>query len=171
MLATPEVSYLGNSVTRDGLFPDPSLLRVILEIPAPQNVKEFWSFFLGLASYYPKYIKGFTIITSSLHTLTKKNAVVHCAPECKDAFAKLKHLLTTAPTTAFTKYVLPFWLFTDASTLDLGAILAQAQEGWERIICCASRTLSQTEKSYPATKLEWLAVVWATAKLHPFDVE
>ena len=38
----------------------------------------------------------------------------------------------------------------------------------ERIICCASRALNQAEKSYPATKLECLAIVWAVAKFRPY---
>ena len=50
----------------------------------------------------------------------------------------------------------------------LGAILAQVREGKERIICCTSRALNKTEKSYPATKLECLAIVWAVAKFHPY---
>ena len=49
----------------------------------------------------------------------------------------------------------------------MGAILAQAQDGKERIICCASSALSQTERNYPATKLECLVIVWATANLRP----
>ena len=38
----------------------------------------------------------------------------------------------------------------------------------ERIICCASRSLNQAEKAYPATKLECLAIVWAVAKFRPY---
>ena len=62
------------------------------------------------------------------------------------------------------------------STAGLGAILAQVREGKERIICCASRSLNQAEKAYPATKLECLAIVWAVAKFRlylmamPFEV-
>ena len=41
-------------------------------------------------------------------------------------------------------------------------------EGKERIICCASRSLNQAEKAYPATKLECLAIVWAVAKFRPY---
>ena len=61
-----------------------------------------------------------------------------------------------------------FRLYTDASTAGLGAILAQVRDGKERIICCASRTLNQAEKSYPATKLECLAIIWAVAKFCPY---
>ena len=77
-------------------------------------------------------------------------------------------LLTTGPITAFPDFSLPFWLYTDASTAGLGAILAQVREGKERIIYCASRSLNQAEKAYPATKLECLTIVWAVAKFRPY---
>ena len=38
----------------------------------------------------------------------------------------------------------------------------------KELICCASQALSQTEKNHPATKPEYLTVVWATAKLWPY---
>ena len=72
-----------------------------------------------------------------------------------------------APITAFPDFDLLFLLYIDASTLGLGAISAHVQGGRERIIYCASCALTQTDKNYPATKLEWLAIVWATGKLHP----
>ena len=59
-------------------------------------------------------------------------------------------------------------VYTDALTAGLGTILAQVREGKERIICCASRSLNQVEKAYPATKLECLAIVWAVAKFRPY---
>ena len=59
-------------------------------------------------------------------------------------------------------------MYTDALTAGLGATLAQVQEGKERIICCASRSLNQAEKAYPATKLECLTIVWVVAKFRPY---
>ena len=44
--------------------------------------------------------------------------------------------------------------------MGLGAILAQQQEGKERIICCASHTISKSVQNYSATKKECLALVW-----------
>ena len=126
------------------------------------------SSFLGLARYYRHYVKNFAAIARPLHALTKKDAVFHWSPECQDAFDCLKTLLTTSPITAFPDFSLLFRLYTDASTAGLGAILAQVRKGKERIICCASHSLNQAEKAYPATKLECLAIVWAVAKFRPY---
>ena len=99
-------------------------------------------------------MKGFAAMPLLLHEFTKKDVVYHWTPECHDAFLQLKHLLTTAPITSFPDFNLPFQL------------LAQVQGGLEHIICCASQTLTQMEKNYLETKLEYLAIVWATGKLY-----
>ena len=158
--AAKEVSYLGHRVTEEGLLPDPSLLTAIREIQPSKNATEVRSF-LGLAGYYRRYVKHFAAIAGSLHALTRKYAVFHWSSECQDAFDRLKTFLTTSPITAFPDFSLPFRLYTEASTAGLGAILSQVREGKERIICCASRSLNQVEKDYPATKLECLAIVRA----------
>ena len=124
--------------------------------------------FMGLAGYYRRYVKNFAAIAAPLHPLTRKDAVFHWSEECQTAFDRLKTLLTTSPITAFPDFSQAFRLYTDDSTAGLGAILAQVRDGKERIICCASRTLNQAEKSYPATKLECLAIVWAVAKFRPY---
>ena len=70
-LVAPQVSYLGHQVTKDSHLPDPPLLQAKGEIAPPQNVKEVKSF-LGLASYYRHYAKGFAAIGLSLHALDFK---------------------------------------------------------------------------------------------------
>ena len=77
-------------------------------------------------------------------------------------------MLTTSPITVFPDFSQAFRLYTDASTAGLSAILAQIRDDKERIICCTSRALNQAEKSYPATKLECLVIVWAVAKFRPY---
>ena len=165
--AAKEVSYLGHRVTEEGLLSDPSLLAAIREIPPPTTATEVRSF-LGLAGYYRRYVKGFAAIAAPLHALTWKDEVFHWSEDCQNAFDQLKTLLTTSPITAFPDFSQAFRLYTDASTASLGAILAQVWDGKERIIGCASRALNKAEKSYPATKLECLAIVWAVAKFHPY---
>ena len=165
--AAEEVSYMGHRVTEEGLLPDPALLAAIWEISPPKTATEVCSF-LGLAGYYRRYVKNFAAIASPLHALTRKDADFHWSADCQDAFDRLKTLLTTGPITAFPDFSQSFRLYMDASTAGLGAILAQVQEGKERIICCASRSLNQAEDAYPATKLECLAIVWAIAKFRPY---
>ena len=165
--AAKEVSYLGHWVTEEGLLQDPALLTAIREIPPPKSATEV-RFFLGLAGYYRRYVKNFAAIAGPLHALTRKDAVFHWSADCQGAFDRLKTLLTTSPITAFPNFSQSFRLYTDASTAGLGAILAQVREGKERIICCASRSLNQAEKAYPATKLECLAIIWAVAKSCPY---
>ena len=165
--AAKEVSYLGHRVTEEGLLPDSALLAAIREIPPPKTATEVCSFH-GLAGYYRRYVKNFAAIAGPLHALTRKDAVFHWSTSCQDTFDRLKMLLTTSPITAFPNFSQPFRLYTGSLTAGLGAILAQVCEGKECIICCASRSLNQAEKAYPATKLECLAIVWAVAKFHPY---
>ena len=150
--AAKEVNYLGHRVTEEGLLPDSLLLAAIREIPPPKTATEVRSF-LGLAGYYRCYVKSFAAIASPLHTLTRMDVVFHWSEECQ---------------TAFPDFSQAFCLYTDGSTAGLSAILAQVRDGKERIICCASRALNQAVKSYPATKLECLAIVWAVVKFRPY---
>ena len=165
--AAKEVSYLGHRVTEEGLLPDPSLLAAIRDIPPPTTATEVRSF-LGLVGYYRRYVKGFAAIAAPLLALTRKDELFHWSEDCQAAFDQLKTRLTTSLITAFPDFSQAFRLYTDASTAGLGAILAQVREGKEHIICCASRALNKAEKSYPATKLECLAIVWAVAKFRPY---
>ena len=69
-------------------------------------------------------------------------------------------LLLREPIVAYLGFTVPFQLCMDASNIGLGAILAQQQDGRERVICCASRTLNKAEQNHSATKKECLAVLW-----------
>ena len=165
--AAKEVSYLGHLVTAEGLVPDSVLLAAIQDIPPPKTATEVHSF-LGLAGYYRLYVKNFAAMAGPLHALTRKDAIFHWSAECQTTFDRLKTLLYCLPITTFLDFSQAFRLYTDASTAGLGAILAQVRDVKERIICCASWSLNQAEKAYPATKLECLVIVWAIAKFRPY---
>ena len=158
------MSYLGNSVTRDGLLPGPSLLLVIRKIPTSQNVKELRSF-LRLAGYYHSHVKDFAAIASPLHSLTKKAAVYHWTLKCQDTFVQLKLSVNTC-----NHHGIPLlWLTFSALNRCLDSWLGcnfSASSGGMRAHYLLLFPLSVTEKkNYPAIKLECLAIVWATAKL------
>ena len=68
--AQPEVCYLGHN---EGVCTDPGKLRAVSEFPIPDNVVKSLGSFLGLASYYQRYIPQFGRIVGPLYTLTKKD--------------------------------------------------------------------------------------------------
>ena len=92
----------------------------------------------------------------------RKNHRVEWTNRCKESFDTLKAICSVCPVLAYADYTKPFVLHTDASTTGLGAILYQKQEdGKERVIAYASRTLNKSERNYDVHKLEFLALKWA----------
>ena len=159
--AGSSVVYLGFVVSRDGISPDPLKVEAVRNFPQPGDVKTLQSF-LGLASYYRRFISGFSVLANPLFTLTKKDVDYVWSPACQEAFQSLKKQLTEAPVLAFPNFNQGFLLDTDASGLGLGAVLAQKQEdGSVRPVAYASRTLQPHERNYGVTELEALGVVWA----------
>lgn len=153
-----QVLYLGHIVSSEGVSTDPSKTEKVAAWPTPGNVQEL-SKFLGLASYYRRFINKFAEIAKPLHRLTERGRQFKWTTECDTAFVKLKLQLCSSPTLTFPDFSLPFILDTDASQFGIGAILSQEQHGEEKVIAYASRTLSKAERRYSVTRKELLAVV------------
>ena len=84
--------------------------------------------------------------------------------ECQKAFDTLKVLCTSAPILAFAASLNPSSCITMQSTIGLGPVLYQEQDGKDRVIMYVSRALSNSESHYPAHKLEFLALKWAVTE-------
>ena len=126
LLLRDEVPYLGHIVTRAGIKPDPAKIEQVKTYPVPCDVTKVRQF-LGLASYYRKFIPGFAAIARPLHMLTKKDVKFDWNLACSDAFQTLKEKLISAPVLSYPKFGpdVEFILETDASANGLGAILSQ----------------------------------------------
>ena len=123
--------------------------------------------FLGLASYYRRFIPKFASVAQPLHHLTGKGVPFEMTEAAASAFEELKEKLTTSPVLAYPSFNQDFILETDASISGLGAVLAQIQsDSKPHPIAYASRSLSPSEKNYSVTELETLAVVWAMSHFH-----
>ena len=168
-LAAREVSFLGYKVTLEGLEPELRLMEAISKLPPPINVAEV-RLFLGLVGCYRRFVKKFSDKAAPLNALLRKEQEWKWTQECQHAFETLKGEIASQPVSAYPDFSKPFRLYTDASNLSLGAILAQKQQGKEKIICCASRTLNNAESNYSTTKKECLAVVWGVQVFRPFLV-
>ena len=66
-----EVSFLGHIVSAEGIRVDPVKIEAVVSWKPPRNVTKVRSF-LGLVGYYQRFVKGFSIITSSLTKLLQK---------------------------------------------------------------------------------------------------
>ena len=152
-LLREKVAFLDHVVGCDGVKCDPKKIEAVRDWKVPSFVTEVKSF-MGLASYYRKFIQDFSKVAEPLNALTKK------VQEFQDR-ELLKAKLTEAP---ILSYPSPseedlFILDTDASDVGVGAVLSQVQNGKEKVISYASKTLSPSQRKYCVTYRELLAVV------------
>ena len=91
-----KIKYLGHINSKNGIRMDPKELRVTQEWPQPRNMHELQSF-LGMCSYYCRFIAHFSMIPGPLHNLTKKKVPYVWTPKEQSAFNELKAKLMTQP--------------------------------------------------------------------------
>lgn len=162
--ATKEMQFLGHLIGVEGIKPDPNNIVKVKEFPRPRTLTQLRSF-IGLSSYYRRFIEKFSKIAIPLFKLTKKEESFEWTDQQEEAFNLLKEKLTTKPILKYPDFSKKFILLTDASEIALGAILSQKDdEGKEHPILYDSRTLNVHEKNYETTKLEALAIIWALKK-------
>ena len=157
-LLQKSVQFLGHVVSEHGISTDPKKVEDVKNWPVPSSVKEVRTF-LGFASYYRKYVKGFAEIASPLHELCKKNVTFAWSQMCDLSFLKLKELLTSSPILAMPVDGCKYILDTDASDHSMGAVLSQIQNGEEKVIAYASKSFNHMQRNYCVTRKELLAVV------------
>ena len=163
-----ETKFLGFIISRDGIKVCPSREACIRNYPTPKTPKNVRQF-LGLASYYRKFIKDFATIANPLSLLTHKKAKFVWTESSEKAFRQLIKMLLSPPILVFPNHKLRFRLATDASNCGLGAVLSQISENDdEQVIAYASRTLNAAEKNYSTTEQELLAIIWACEKFRPY---
>jgi len=101
-----QIEYLGHVVSRDGVKVDETMIQAIKQWDVPTSIKQLRAF-LGLASYYRKFIRNFAMLVTPLTDLLKKD-VFHWSTKSQQAFDSLKTTLTYAPVLALPNFVKPF---------------------------------------------------------------
>ena len=153
-----KVQYLGHIVSEEGIETDPEKIEVIRQWDRPSNVSELRSF-LGLCSYYRRFVPDFASISRPLIKLTEKNSKFEWTDEQEESWRILKERLTSPPVLMYPDPEAAFILDTDASDFGIGAVLSQIQDGEERVVAYGSRVLTKQERRYCVTRRELLAVV------------
>ena len=167
----PRVTFLGQVISRDGMSTDPEKVAKVKDWPQPRTRKELLSF-LGLCSYFKKYVRDFALIAAPLFDLTKKDIPFQWSSGADTAFAKLKGALCDAPVVGFPRFGDDAGLFTldcDASNDGIGAVLLQEQDGIPRVIAYGSHRLSRAQRNYSTTKKELLACVTFVQDFSHYD--
>ena len=151
-----EIAFLGHIISAEGIRVDPKKIEAVLEWKPPKNVIEIRSF-LGLAGYYRRFVKGFSLIAAPLTRLLQKDVRFEWNDKCQNSFEKLKTMLTEAPVLTQPVSGRPYDVYSDASHNGLGCVLMQES----KVVAYASRQLKPHEKNYPTHDLELAAIVFA----------
>ncbi|XP_073942510.1 cactin, spliceosome C complex subunit [Choristoneura fumiferana] len=155
-----ELEYLGYEISEKGVKPGKAKIIAVQRFPTPSNVHEVRQF-MGLASYFRKFMKGFALIARPLTDLTKKDCTWCWGTEQEQAFQQLKATLTQRPLLGIYDPTRETQIHTDASKYGLGGILMQRDPITDilRPIAYFSRKTSVEEQNYHAYELETLAVI------------
>ena len=159
-LARDHVVFLGHVVSAKGLQPDPRNTCKVRDWPVPRSATEVRAF-LGLCSYYRRFVKDFALHASPLVHLTGKNVPFHWSTECQGAFEFLRSTLCAEPVMCHPDFTKPFVLYTDASQVALGSVLTQQVDGLERVVAYASHALSAAERRWSTYDRELWSIVWS----------
>jgi len=123
-----EVLYLGHKVSREGVSTDAAKVEKVANWPTPTSTQEVQQF-LGLSSYYRKFIKNFASIAWPLSHLIKHGRTYAWTTECANSVTVLEQQLTSAPILVFSDCSKSFILDTDASQDGIGTVLSQILKG------------------------------------------
>ena len=154
-------------LSEKGVSASPDKVKAVRDYPTPKSVKDVRSF-LGLDSFYRRLVQDFATTAKPLTELTKKDRPFLWGPRQQKDFESMKDKLCTTPVLAYPNFELPFILTTDASNIEVAAILSQEQNGIKWPIAYASKQMNNAEQAYTASEAELLALVWATKYFHCF---
>ena len=174
VLFATETEYLGHVIGRDGLKMDPKKISAVSKIDGKSiDTLERVRSFLGLCSYYRRFIPKFSQIAAPLTDLTKKGVDVlnlSQTDKCQDAIEKLKLAITSEPVLATPRFDRQFVVKTDgAQTEGIGGVLGQEDDdAHERVIAYYGRRLQDAERNYTITEIELLAALESIRNWRPY---
>ena len=165
-----KIDFLGHQISYAGVEPSPSKVEKVVNLQRPTTLKQLRSF-LGLMSYFRKFIPGHASIAAPLNRLLKKQEKFSWGDPQQKAFTTLKSKLVAAPilgTVDYSKERGAFKIRIDASKLGIAGVLYQFQKEKWRVIAYYSKALTSAEKNYSITEMECLAVIRTIEKFHHF---
>ncbi|XP_063545731.1 uncharacterized protein K02A2.6-like [Cydia strobilella] len=168
--SVPSVTFLGYVLDAKGIHPCPRKIKEIQERPSPSDLKQLRAF-LGLVNFYERFYRAKADILEPLHQLLKKNMSWKWGEIEEDAFKKAKQLLTSDLTLVQFDKNKEVILTCDASEYGVGALISHVfDDGQEKPIAMASRTMQPHERNYSQLDKEALAIIYALKKFREYLV-
>jgi len=164
---SPAVEYLGYAIDKNGLHPSECKIRAVKEAPPPSNITELKAY-LGLLTYYGKFLPNLATTLAPLYSLLKKDAKWSWSSQQIEAFQRSKELLTSETLLVHYDPTKELVLCFDASQYGLGAVLSQVYDKLEKPVAYSSRSLSAAERNYSQLEKEGLAIVYGIKKFHNY---
>lgn len=153
-----KIHYLGHILSKEGIAVDPDKIKAIVEWPIPKKILEVRSF-MGLASYYRRFVEGFSKIENPITSLQRKGKRFVWTEQSDKAFQILKGKLTSRPILKVPDLNGNFTVITDASNEGLGVLVQD-----EGVVAYESRKLKTHEVNYAPHDLELATIVHALQK-------
>jgi len=116
------IVFLGYVVSAKGIEMDEAKVKAIQEWPTPKSIIDVRSFH-GLASFYRRFVKDFSMIASPLTEIVKKAVGFKWGEEQENAFSFLKSKLISAPLLFLPDFNKAFEIECDASGIGIEAVL------------------------------------------------
>ena len=169
--AVDEVDYLGFRLTRQGVKPQAKKIAALMNMEAPRN-KRTLRRLIGMVNYYRYMWKKRSHIMAPLTELISKNVPFKWEKRHQKSLEELKQMIGHEVLLSFPDYTQPFQLYTDASDLQMGAVLMQGK----KTLAFFSKKLNKAQRNYGVGEKEMLSTVEALKEFHtmiygyPIDV-
>ena len=161
-----EITYCGHKINANGLHKTQDKIKAVINAPVPENVTQLRAF-LGLVNYYSHFLPNMASVLHPLYQLLKKDRKYAWTAAAQNAFDTVKEMITSDTVLTHYNPDLHVKLACDSSAYGLGAVISHVMEnGEERPIAFASRTLNAAEKNYAQIHKEALSLVWGVKKFH-----
>ncbi|BES95184.1 Hypothetical Protein NTJ_07993 [Nesidiocoris tenuis] len=167
VFAQRAIQYLGHRIDKDGLHMTDEHVRAIRDAPPPTDQGTLKSF-LGMVTFYLKFVKNAANILQPLYSLLKKNVKWAWSTVCQQSFEHIKQILISKPVLTHFDPHKPLKLTVDASSKAVGAVLSHHTRDGDKPIAYASQMLSATQQAYPSIEREAYAIVYGINRFKDF---
>ena len=162
------VDYLGHTIGQGVMSPLMAKVKALLDMPRPSNKKQLQSV-LGSIGYYQRYVPHYSDLVAPLTEMLKGRSKFEWSQQAEQCFVKVKELLASKPILQIADFTKPFYLFVDASSIAVGAVLTQLDVHVADVykpVCYFSRKLTDCQKRYCVTDREALAIILSFRNFH-----